>query len=99
MATKKNLNILSRDSLRSVYKRYMSKYNDTKKWMKKHNMSMYDKTPYTIIEFDAMYSAAANELDKSGKTFSSDRSKQSAAIDMLVERQRSEITQAQAQAY
>ena len=89
-------NILTGKDLDYMYTRYKSAYKDKAANMKRKGMVMYD-TMLSKIEFADMYTAAANDVVK--KNYSSEKAKATRVVDYIVERQTTEFTKAQAEAY
>lgn len=93
-------NILTKEELKTLYKRYSAAYDDKKRRLR--NRGYIDKMysdKLTEIGFDRLYTAAGNTMDLKKMTFASNKAKSSAIIDMIVERQATEFSHAQAEAF
>lgn len=88
-------NVYTGKELDTLYKRYVSEYNDKAASLKRKGISMYVGR-YSKIEFQNMYAAFANDITKK---FGSEKAKASYIIDKMVDRQSTEFTKAQAMAY
>ena len=93
-------NILTKEELNTLYKRYSAAYDDKKRRLRSRGYisQMYDEK-LTKTQFDALYTAAGNTMDLKKMTFGSNKAKSSAIIDMIVERQATEFSPAQAEAF
>lgn len=93
--SKREGNIYEGEELSRLYNRYRAEYKDKAMHMKKNGMTMYD-TMLSKLEFQSMYAAAANDMEKK---FASEKAKSDRIIDYIVDKQATELSHDQAKAF